>query len=115
MARILVVEDDAPQLDLRRQILENAGHEVVAAHNVTEALERWKPGTAVQSVVLMDLRIPHREDGLHLIQAIGGRARIIVLSGGDPDTTLPVDEFLTKPCPSKKLLAAIQKWTSASK
>ena len=55
----------------------------------------------------MDLRIPEPEDGLRLIQAIAGQARIIVLSGGQVDPTLPVDEFLTKPCPSKRLLESI--------
>jgi CheY-like chemotaxis protein len=110
MARILVVEDDALQLEMRKQILEHAGHEVVAAQNASEALERF----AGCPVVLMDLRIPQPEDGLRLIQAIAGAARIIVLSGGEVDPTLPVDEFLTKPCPSRMLLAAIEKWTSSA-
>ena len=69
MARILVVEDDAIQLEMRKQILEHAGHEVVTAQNASEALERW-PGTV--PVVVMDLRIPEPEDGLRLIQAIAG-------------------------------------------
>ncbi len=111
MARILVVEDDTSQLEIRKQILEHAGHEVVTARDVSEALERW-PGCPV---VLMDLRIPEPEDGLRLIQAMNGQARIIVLSGGEVDRTLPVDEFLTKPCPSKRLLESIDKWTSGSK
>lgn len=111
MARILVVEDDATQLEMRKLILENAGHEVVTAQNALEASERW-PGCPV---VVMDLRIPTREDGLQLMRAIDGAARIIVLSGGELDPALPVDEFLTKPCPSKRLLASIEKWISASK
>jgi CheY-like chemotaxis protein len=111
MARILVVEDDALQLEMRQQILEQAGHEVVTAQNAAEALERF----VGCSVVLTDLRIPKPEDGLRLIEAIAGAARIIVLSGGEVDPTLPVDEFLTKPCPSKRLLASIDQWTSESK
>jgi CheY-like chemotaxis protein len=108
MARILVVEDDAIQLEIRKQILENAGHEVVTAQDAAEALERWE----ACPIVVMDLRIPKHEDGLLLIQAIAGRARIIALSGGEADPALPVDEFLTKPCPSKRLLAAIGKWAN---
>jgi CheY-like chemotaxis protein len=111
MARILVVEDDASQLEIRKQILENAGHEVVTAQDASEALERWPDCP----IVVMDLRIPETEDGLRLIQAIAGRARIIVLSGGQVDATLPVDEFLTKPCPSKRLLESIAKWAAGSK
>src|ERR1700741_1216673 len=109
MARILVVEDDAIQLEIRKQILEHAGHEVVTAEDASQALERW-PGCPI---VVMDLRIPDSEDGLRLIQAIAGQARIIVLSGGQVDETLPVDEVLTKPCPSKRLLESIDKWISA--
>ena len=108
MARVLVVEDDSSQLEIRKQILEHAGHEVVTATNASEALERF----AGCPVVLMDLRIPDPEDGLRLIHAIAGQARIIVLSGGEVDRTLPVDEFLTKPCPSRRLLESIARWAS---
>jgi two-component system KDP operon response regulator KdpE len=109
MARVLVVEDDASQLEIRKQILEHAGHEVVTARDASEALERWSGCP----VVLMDMRIPEPEDGLRLIQTIARRARIIVLSGGEVDRKLPVDEFLTKPCPSRRLLESIARWTSA--
>ena len=110
MARILVVEDDASQLEIRKQVLEHAGHQVVAASDVSEALERWEGC----SIVVMDLRIPEAGDGLRLIHEIAGRARTIVLSGGQVDPTLPVDEFLTKPCPSKRLLESIDKWTTSA-
>jgi len=107
-----VVEDDTSQLEIRRQILEHAGYEVVTAQDATEALERWQGCP----IVVMDLRIPEPEDGVRLIEAIAGQARIIVLSGGQVDPTLPVDEFLTKPFPSKRLLESIRKWaTSESK
>ena len=111
MARILVVEDDDIQLEMRRQILEHAGYEVVTAQNASEALERLSGCP----VVVMDLRIPGPEDGMRLIQAIDGVARIIVLSGGEVNPNLPVDEFLTKPCPSKRLLASIERWISELK
>ena len=109
MARILIVEDDAVQLDIRKQILEHAGYEVVTARDPSEALERWQGCP----VVVMDLRIPEPEDGARLIQAIAGNARIIVLSGGPVDPALPVDEILTKPCPSKRLLETIEKWATS--
>jgi CheY-like chemotaxis protein len=111
MARVLVVEDDPTQLEMRTQILENAGYEVAAAKDGAEALERW-PGC---SVVVMDLRIPKPEDGARLVHEIAGRARIIVLSGGQVDPDLPIDEFLKKPCPSRRLIECIEKWISASK
>jgi CheY-like chemotaxis protein len=111
MARILVVEDDASQLEIRKQILEHAGHEVVTAQDASQALERWQGCP----MVVMDLRIPESEDGLRLIHAIDGQARIIVLSGGQVDRALPVDEFLAKPCPSRRLLEAIEKWANSAR
>src|ERR1700735_2972379 len=104
MAPLSVGEHDASQLEIRKQVLEHAGHEVVTARDASEALERWQGCP----IVVMDLRIPDPEAGTRLIQAIAGQARIIVLSGGHVDPTLPVDEFLTKPCPSKRLLGAIE-------
>jgi CheY-like chemotaxis protein len=105
MARILVVEDDADQLEMRKLILEHAGYEVVAAQTASQALDQL-PGC---QLVVMDLRLPTPEDGLRLIQAASGQAKIIVLSG-DPESGLPVDEFLTKPCSSKKLLETIARF-----
>jgi len=105
MPRILVVEDDPTQLEMRRQILENAGYQVAGAQDASEALERWEGC----SLVVMDLRIPEPEDGLRLIQAVGGKARIIVLTGGPVDPALAVDEILTKPCPMKRLLESIER------
>ena len=111
MARILVVEDDPIQLDMRRQILEHAGYEVVTAQTASEALDRRENCP----VVVMDLRIPGPEDGRRLIQALAGAARIIVLTGGVADSGLPVDEVLTKPCTSKRLIESIARWISESK
>ena len=109
MARILVVEDDPDQLEMRRLILEQAGHQVVSAQTASEALQHL-PGC---QIVLMDLRLPTAEDGLRLIQAASGSAKIIVLSGADAEVPLPVDEFLTKPCSSRHLLETIAKFCPA--
>jgi CheY-like chemotaxis protein len=109
MARLLVVEDDPDQLQIRRLVLEQAGHRVSTAQSVAEALDRL-PGS---EIVLLDLRLPTREDGLRLIQAASGVARVIVLSGGEAETVPGVDEFLTKPCSSRKLLETIERIAGA--
>ena len=72
MARILVVEDDPIQLDMRRQILEHAGYEVVRRPKRSRGAgaPAGVPGRCV-----MDLRIPAPEDGRRLIEAIAGAAR----------------------------------------
>ena len=106
MQRILVVEDDPEQLAIRCQILQHAGYDVAAAQSASEAIEKL-PGC---SVVVMDLRIPTVEDGVRLIDAVNRSARIVVLSGGEPDQALPIDEFLGKPCSSKKLIEVIAKF-----
>ena len=103
MARILVVEDDADQLAVRKLILEQAGYEVTGAQTAAEGIGHLEGC----KVVLMDLRIPTVEEGMRLIDAASGSARIVVLSGADADGALPVDEFLSKPCSSKKLLETI--------
>ncbi len=106
MARILVVEDDAGQLEVRRLILEQSGHEVVTAQTAAQALDRL-PGC---QLVLMDLQLPTPEEGLRLIRAASGTARIVVLSGGEPEKMPPVDAFVTKPCSSRKLLEIIARF-----
>ncbi len=55
-ARILVVEDNALNLKLVRDVLEHAGYDVIAARTGEEGLEaaeRWEP-----DLVLMDLQLP---------------------------------------------------------
>ncbi len=106
MPRILVVEDDVDQLIVRKQVLEHAGYEVVTAENASDAVARL----AGCQMVLMDLKLPNPEDGMQLIQAASGCARIIVLSGAEPEGQLPVDEFLIKPCSSRKLLETIARF-----
>ena len=106
MARILVVEDDTGQLEVRRLILEQSGHEVITAQTAAEALDRL-PGC---EMVLMDLQLPTPQEGMRLIRAASGAARIIVLSGGEHQNMPPVDAFLTKPCSSRKLLETIARF-----
>ena len=106
MARILVVEDDTGQLEMRRLILEQSGHEVVTAQTAAEAIAQL-PGC---QVVLMDLQLPTPEDGMRLIRAASGAAHIIVLSGAEYQNMPPVDAFLSKPCSSRKLLESIARF-----
>ncbi len=115
MARVLAVDDDCEQLDVRALLLESAGHEVCRAAGAEEALS-CLDGFAPE-VVLMDLRLPHPEQGRFLIQElrrIRPTVRIVVLSGWPGNTEdIPeismVDRFLRKPCNSQTLLALIQR------
>ena len=105
MARILLVDDDPEQLDIRKRIIEGAGHEVRTAVTKSEALGKFLGC----KVVIMDLHLPEVSDGVDLIRGIGGAARVIVLSGDDAPAGVQADAFLLKPCPSRRLLEAVAK------
>jgi CheY-like chemotaxis protein len=110
---VLIVDDDAQQLALRKLLLEAAGHQVAAAESAPEArrlLEELRP-----DLLLMDLRLPKLKDGLSLIRCIHERrlqAKIIVLSGWTEDLCdLPEEKLvarvLGKPIRHEHLLEAI--------
>ena len=103
MARVLLVEDDPDQLEVRASILMQAGHEVETASNFTEAIQRCE---GCQAAVI-DL-IPESEELVRRLRQAG--TRVIVLSGRQPEIEGPaggVDRFLSKPCPSRILLESI--------
>ncbi len=120
MAKILLVEDDPDQLQLRTLTFERAGHQVLGASNVAEALKLL--ASSQPDIVVTDLHLPKAKDGAALIRAVRERCpktRVAVLSGLAEDLA-PfaeaglVDEVLKKPVRSQKLLAAIARlavWT----
>jgi CheY-like chemotaxis protein len=118
MPCILAADDDAVQLDLRKCLLEGAGHEVVVALT-TRQTARVVQGGGIHLVV-MDLRFPNAEgkndagEGIHLIRRIrelDGNVPIIVLSGwpeelyGRPEEQM-VSRIMPKPVKPATLLAA---------
>jgi CheY-like chemotaxis protein len=105
MATVLLVEDDPDQLDLRRELLEHAGHTVFPAASAAAALAHPPAQVAV-----VDLRVPTLADGLGLIETLQARTpapRIIVVSGWTGDLTAKVDQVLTKPVKIPMLLKHI--------
>jgi CheY-like chemotaxis protein len=114
VARLLVVDDDPSQLELRRLLLEAAGHEVTVAQDSSEAIGCLMAHPP--DILLMDLRLPEVSDGLELIRSARQQAvpvKIIVLSGWPSDLfdhpeAEQVDNVLTKPLRTRELLAAIQ-------
>jgi CheY-like chemotaxis protein len=113
MARILIVEDEPQQLELRRVLLERAGHEVVAAPNLADAKKHLADRTP--QVVVMDLRLPKLSDGRELIRSVAAhpsRPKILVLSGWSDDLydlpeTPMVDRVLDKPVTTPQLLETV--------
>ena len=122
MARILIVDDDARQLDLRASILETAGYKVAVAFSPAEAARHIGGADAI----VMDLRFPNSRgeadaaEGRKLIRQIrdsGSRAPILVLSGWPADLEETPEEsmvslVLQKPIRMAALLAAIAEFLS---
>jgi DNA-binding NtrC family response regulator len=113
MARVLLVDDDAAGLDLRKVILEREGHQVSMASEPATARALFAE-TQPESVVL-DLRLPEAKDGLALIREFRDAApdvRIIVLAGWPLDLegtaeAQMVNLMLAKPIRTAKLVNAL--------
>lgn len=113
MARVLLVDDDASGLAVRKLILEQHGHHVTCAADFASARDAFQ--TTAPETVIMDLRLPDPEDGLALIRQFRGTAagvRIVLLSGWAADLDgreerAMVDEVLIKPVRSELILRAI--------
>ena len=114
MARLLLVDDDTVGLDLRKLILERAGHQVSSASDPVRA--RVLFSETLPETVVLDLRLPEAADGLALIREFRGAApgiRIIVLSGwpldlqGTPEAAM-VDWVLAKPIRTASLIRALE-------
>jgi CheY-like chemotaxis protein len=125
MSRILVVDDDATQLELRKVVLEASGFEVVLAIQPSGALEQLQRGC---DLVMMDLRfvnragVPDPQEGLALIRGIrqlNARVPVLVLAGwpddihGTPEARM-VSQVMMKPVPTRDLLSAIAGLTGVS-
>jgi CheY-like chemotaxis protein len=114
MSRVLLVDDDAGALSIRKLIFENDGHQVAAASTASLALEQFH--AEPPHCVILDLRLPDAEKGLALIREFRASSRhvkIVVLSGfcadldGREENAL-VDLVLLKPVRSEVLLRAIR-------
>jgi DNA-binding response OmpR family regulator len=104
--KVLLVDDDAPGLEIRRLVLERRGFEVVTASDASAARNAFSESHP--DVVVLDLRLPEIADGLALIREFQG-TRIVVLCGnrGDLDSREEagmVAAVLEKPARTEELL-----------
>ena len=115
MARVLVVDDDPVQADVRRLLLEHAGH--VVATGVTPVAAREAFTALDPDIILLDLHLPRTDDGVRLIRWFRQKndgVKILVMSGnpedldGRPELRM-VDQVLPKPMRSAMLLKTISK------
>jgi DNA-binding response OmpR family regulator len=113
MARVLLVDDDAAALDLRKVILDREGHRVSIASEPLTARALFVK--TQPECVVVDLRLPEAKDGLALIREFREAApdvRIIVLAGwpldleGTPEAQM-VNLVLAKPIRTATLVEAL--------
>lgn len=113
--RILIVDDDMIALELLRETLTDAGHEVISADNGREALEMIQH-TAPQ-VVISDWQMPEL-DGLGLAQKVrrsglDAYVYFILLTSHNSTServqglSAGADDFISKPFEPTELLARI--------
>jgi len=113
MPRVLLVDDDAPALELRKLILEREGHQVSVATDPAQARALFAEVRPTH--VVLDLRLPESSDGLSLIRAFrtaSPTVRIIALCGWPPDIegapeSQMVDVVLAKPTRTAALISAL--------
>lgn len=117
MARILLIDDDPALLDMLSLLLEEAGHEVVAAPDGLQGWERLRAaaGGAGPELVVSDVNMP-RLDGFALLRRIRERDAalpVILLTSRDSEIDealgleLGADDYIQKPFSSRVLLARI--------
>jgi len=120
MPRILVADDDAVQLELRRLLLEAAGHRVDLAYSASQAIRCLQAQPA--DLIILDLRFPNADgapdcrEGIALIRRVRALTRempMLVLSGwpadldAQPEAKL-VSRVMLKPVKPADLLRAVR-------
>jgi DNA-binding response OmpR family regulator len=112
--KLLVIDDDSAVTDLLSLLLKSNGFEVAATNNSTEGLTMIRDISP--DVVILDLMMPEM-DGWQICKAVRefSQVPIIILSAlNDPSMIASVldagaDDYLTKPTPSRVLIAHINR------
>jgi len=112
--KILVIDDDSAVTDLLSLLLKSQGFDVTATNNSTEGLSLVRENQP--DLVVLDLMMPEI-DGWEVCKAVRAFSDvpIIVLSAlNDPSMIASVldsgaDDYLTKPTPSRVLVAHINR------
>lgn len=117
MSKVLVAEDNLPNRELIREILETCGHEVIEAEDGQQALDRVKQ--TKPDLVLLDIQMPVL-DGYAVLREIRqtpsvADLKIFALTAyamqGDREKALRsgFDGYLTKPIDIPALMKELQR------
>lgn len=110
MKKIVVVEDDLFMREELKDVFQKAGYETSCVTNFNQTIEDIEKEEA--DLVLLDLQLPGR-NGFEICQELKNHhsVPVLVLTSRDQlkdelhALKLGADEYLTKPCPSSRLLA----------
>lgn len=117
MARILIVEDDAPTAELVKTVLESAGHTINSAGNGLEAIRLIK--TDKPELVLMDVMMPVM-NGFQALSILKNdpetdQVPVVMLTARSGDLDMAhgwaegVDFYLTKPFSPTELITVVER------
>ena len=105
MAKVLVLDDDPSVVSYLKRVLAALGHEIVAASNGSEGIDRISDRSI--SMIVSDLNMPGEPNRLELIRRLRELrpdCPLVVISGYASQDSLVEDcralgvtEFLTKP------------------
>ena len=119
MAKILIIEDDLHILDIMKQILEDAGYEVVATHETEDLfnlISDFQP-----NLILMDFMLHGANGGelCYLIKKHSETAHLpVIIISAYTDMFISLgdygyDALLSKPFDVNELVSTIQKFIPA--
>lgn len=114
--RILVADDEAPVLDLVRELLTQKGYQIIPAVDGEEALEKIR--TELPDLVILDIVMP-KQDGFSVCKTVRSTVEtmfipIIMLTAQDSieeklkGLQSGADDYITKPFNSEELIARIE-------
>jgi DNA-binding NtrC family response regulator len=109
-ARILLVDDEAPLLDLLKRYLERLGYEVEACLTPADALKSFAADPSRVSLVLTDLTLPGMkgDEMIAQMRAIAPKLRVIIVSGYPYEPKGKRTVFLQKPFLPKMLAEQLE-------
>jgi CheY-like chemotaxis protein len=104
MAKVLIIDDEAPIVDLLAEIVEERGHMVLRAYNGVSGLALAR--TEQPDLIISDVMMPLL-DGYALLRALRSEAAlahitVVLVSAGFPrngqlQSSPPADAYLNKP------------------
>ena len=116
--KILIVEDDDAVREISTMCLEQAGYEVVATPNAIEALKKWEEHGQRFDLLITDMVMPGRMNGLKLgtaLKEMKSTLKVIIISGYSQEAAnsrTPFNQlgaYLTKPIDRTTLLNTVRK------